>query len=315
VRYATEGLAALADRSSKPDRCPHQIAPEIEARIVELRRSHPGWGPRTILGKPRRELEDVPSRSAIYRCLVRPRLIQPRARRRRRDDYKRWERSRSVELWQLDVLGDVFLSNGSGVSVVTGIDDHSRFCVIAKVVARATARPVCDALLEALNTYGIPEQILTDNGKVFTGRLGRKPATTIPDAHDVPVDRDVTMILNNGPLGFTLNGKGFPATAPIVVNQEDTLRIRYMNEGLQVHPMHLAWRSSEGHRQGRPHPADAALGGHRSRRTRTAHRRSGQSNGARHMGVALPHPQSRRERKRHVRDGHRDAGAIVGLDG
>jgi transposase-like protein len=41
VRYANHGLAALADRSSKPDRCPHQIAPEVEARIVELRRSHP----------------------------------------------------------------------------------------------------------------------------------------------------------------------------------------------------------------------------------------------------------------------------------
>jgi transposase-like protein len=71
VRYANHGLAALADRSSKPDRCPHQIAPEVEARIVELRRSHPGWGPRTILNKLRRELEVVPSRSAIYRCLVR----------------------------------------------------------------------------------------------------------------------------------------------------------------------------------------------------------------------------------------------------
>ena len=44
VRYANEGLAALADKSSKPDRCPHQTPPEIEARIVELRRSHPGWG-------------------------------------------------------------------------------------------------------------------------------------------------------------------------------------------------------------------------------------------------------------------------------
>ena len=43
LRYATEGLAALADKSSKPDRCPHQMAPEIEARIVELCRSHPGW--------------------------------------------------------------------------------------------------------------------------------------------------------------------------------------------------------------------------------------------------------------------------------
>jgi len=87
VRYATDGLAALADKSSKPDRCPHQTPPEIEARIVELRRSHPGWGPRTILSKLRRELEVPPSRAAIYRCLVRHRLIQPKPRRRRRHDY------------------------------------------------------------------------------------------------------------------------------------------------------------------------------------------------------------------------------------
>jgi hypothetical protein len=41
VRYATQGLGALADKSPKPDRCPHQIAPEIEAQIVSLRQ----WGP------------------------------------------------------------------------------------------------------------------------------------------------------------------------------------------------------------------------------------------------------------------------------
>jgi transposase len=162
VRYANEGLGALADKSSRPDRCPHQMAPEVEAHIVELRRSHPGWGPRTILNRLRRDLEQPPSRATIYRCLVRQRLIQPKPRRRRRDDYKRWERSRSMELWQLDVLGHVKLATGMRVSVVTGIDDHSRFCVLAQVVPRATARPVCDALLQALNTHGIPEQILTD---------------------------------------------------------------------------------------------------------------------------------------------------------
>ena len=47
------------------------------------------------------------------------------------------------------------------------------------------------------------------------------------------------MVLNDGPLGYTLNGKGFPATAPIVAKQGDRIRIRYMNEGLQIHPMHL----------------------------------------------------------------------------
>ena len=72
----------------------------------------------------------------------------------------------------MDVVGGVHLRGGAEVKVVTGIDDNSRFVVSAKVVARATARPVCDALLGALQRHGVPEQILTDNGKVFTGRFG-----------------------------------------------------------------------------------------------------------------------------------------------
>ena len=181
VRYANDGLGALADRSSRPDRCPHQIAADVEARIVTLRRAHPGWGPRTLLNKLRRELDEPPSRSAIYRALVRHGLIEPRKRRRRREDYRRWERSRAMELWQMDVVGEIFLADGTKLSAVTGIDDHSRFCVCATLVVRATAKPVCDALVEALRRHGVPEQILTDNGKVFTGKLAPKPATVLFD--------------------------------------------------------------------------------------------------------------------------------------
>ena len=219
VRYASDGLAALADKSSRPDRCPHQMAPEIEARIVEPRRSHPGWGPRTILNKLRRELEAPPSRAAIYRCLVRHRLIQPKPRRRRRNDYKRWERSRSMELWQLDVMASVFLASGIGVSVVTGIDDHSRFCVIAKVVARATARPVCNALMEALHTHGVPEQILTDNGRVFTGRLGKRPANVLFDR----------ICLNNG-IRHLLTAPYSPTTTGKIERLHKTMRKEFFSD-------------------------------------------------------------------------------------
>ena len=48
------------------------------------------------------------------------------------------------------------------------------------------------------------------------------------------------MVVNDaGTIGLSLNGKSFPATAPIVVNQGDWIRVTYFNEGMQVHPMHL----------------------------------------------------------------------------
>jgi FtsP/CotA-like multicopper oxidase with cupredoxin domain len=53
------------------------------------------------------------------------------------------------------------------------------------------------------------------------------------------VDVDYVMILNDGFHGFTLNGKGFPATEPIVARLGQKVRIRFMNEGMMIHPMHL----------------------------------------------------------------------------
>jgi FtsP/CotA-like multicopper oxidase with cupredoxin domain len=53
------------------------------------------------------------------------------------------------------------------------------------------------------------------------------------------VDVDYVMVLNDGAHGYTLNGKSFPATEPIVAKLGQKVRIRYMNEGMMIHPMHL----------------------------------------------------------------------------
>lgn len=51
-------------------------------------------------------------------------------------------------------------------------------------------------------------------------------------------DSDYTLILNDSGVGFTLNGKSFPYTQPIVAKVGERIRIRYMNEGVMIHPMH-----------------------------------------------------------------------------
>lgn len=55
-----------------------------------------------------------------------------------------------------------------------------------------------------------------------------------------PVSQELPMVLNDaGVIGFSLNGKSFPATAPIVAKAGETVEIHYLNEGAQIHPMHL----------------------------------------------------------------------------
>jgi hypothetical protein len=61
-----------------------------------------------------------------------------------------------------DVTASAFLTHGAEVKIVTGIDDHSRFCVLATAVMRATARPVCLAFVASMRVYGVPEEVLTD---------------------------------------------------------------------------------------------------------------------------------------------------------
>jgi transposase InsO family protein len=143
-RYEAEGLGGLMDRSRRPA---HELG---RAGVVP-----------------------VPSRMSVYRVLVRHGLIDPQPRKRPKDSHVRWERDAPMALWQMDLAGGVFLAGGTEAKLVTGIDDHSRFCVICQVVPRATGRAVCLAFAAALRRHGVPGEVLTDNGKQFTDRSGK----------------------------------------------------------------------------------------------------------------------------------------------
>ena len=68
-------------------------------------------------------------------------------------------------------------------------------------------------------------------GRTISGKV-------IPEEIDIVAE--IPMVLNDaGNIGLTINGKGWPATAPIVVDEGDWFVVHYYNEGLQIHPMHL----------------------------------------------------------------------------
>jgi transposase InsO family protein len=178
-RYRQEGLGGLTDRSKQPRSCPHQLPADVQVLVCELRREHPRWGPvRLVFELDKAGVQPVASRMSVYRTLVRHGLVMRGARRRRREDFVRWEREEPMALWQIDIVEGVMLVDARTgelreAKVVTGVDDHSRYCVIASVVERATGRAVCLAFAAALRAYGAPGEVLSDNGKQFTDRFGR----------------------------------------------------------------------------------------------------------------------------------------------
>jgi FtsP/CotA-like multicopper oxidase with cupredoxin domain len=92
-----------------------------------------------------------------------------------------------------------------------------------------TARPVGSHMYHSHN----------GDEQITRGLLGAFIVEPRDRAGAAQVASDVVLIVNDGPLGYTINGKSFPATQPITLKRGQRLRIRYMNEGQIIHPMHL----------------------------------------------------------------------------
>jgi hypothetical protein len=86
-----------------------------------------------------------------------------------------------MELWQMDTVGGFLMADGTTAKALTGVDDHSRFCVSAKLMPKERTQAVCDGLSAAMQAHGVPQQILTDNGRVFTGRYFAPPVEVLFD--------------------------------------------------------------------------------------------------------------------------------------
>lgn len=98
-RFEASGAEGLLDRSRRPKTLPTRVAATNEALICELRRAYPRWGPRRIAHElDMRGVVPVPSRSTVYRVLVRNGLVQRQEQRHRRT-YKRWQRDAPMQLW------------------------------------------------------------------------------------------------------------------------------------------------------------------------------------------------------------------------
>jgi transposase InsO family protein len=169
ARYRAEGIAGLEPRSRRPARSPGRIEAELEATICRLRKDHPRWGARRIRAELRRAGLEPPAASTIHRALKRNHLVAPQPPRRRKAR-KRFEREVANDLWQIDGT-QLKLSGGERVWVVDVLDDHTRFLLAAFACEALDGKAAWACFVAAGAAYGLPRQLLSDNGSYFTGRL------------------------------------------------------------------------------------------------------------------------------------------------
>lgn len=178
-RFRAEGVEGFFPRSRRPSRSPAAVAAAVEDAIVLARKelddagldigaTSIGWW---LLDHPDRWRESaadaaVPSRATINRVLERRGLLARHPRRRPRRAMHRFTRSARNALWQMDGY-EVALANGQRVVVIEIIDDHSRLSLVSHVAASENGADAWAAFTTAVDRYGLPRQLLTDNKPAF----------------------------------------------------------------------------------------------------------------------------------------------------
>jgi transposase InsO family protein len=168
-RYLAAGMEGLEDRSRRPRVSPAQIDAALEAEICGMRRAHPRWGARRIHAELVRAGRSAPAVSTIHQALRRNHLVAAQPPRKPKA-LLRFERDVANDLWQIDAT-EVRLADQHKAYVLDVIDDHSRYLLAAIAADAPTGKAAWDCFEDAASRYGLPRQVLSDNGLCFTGRL------------------------------------------------------------------------------------------------------------------------------------------------
>jgi putative transposase len=170
-RYVRGGVDGLKDQSRAPRRCPHKTSEEIAGLLLEARRKHPRWGPRTLLLYLAKRHQGIswPAPSTVGEILKRGGLVTARRRRRRMSPPGKpkvaMERPNAV--WSADYKGQFRMGDRRTCYPLTVKDGYSRYllgCQGLRSTATSEARLQFRRLFQE---FGLPCRLLTDNGSPF----------------------------------------------------------------------------------------------------------------------------------------------------
>ena len=167
--FAQGGMAALKPLPPGPQNptCHITVAHQ---RLVGTLRTLLGWcGQRLSAELERRGICTI-SHTSVYRIFRRyhmkvrtyhPKGIRPGI------DYQRWERSQANDLWHVDFKEPIEVA-GIKLYLFVIEDDYSRYVLDVHVGFDGTADTAIARVQQAIQRYGAPRPLMSDNGRAFT---------------------------------------------------------------------------------------------------------------------------------------------------
>ena len=171
-RYKNGGEAGLVPRQgrgSHPQRPPHVL----RQKIAEVKRQNPSFGVKRISQWLRRVLFLPASPETVRRTLHRQGLMPKTKKKTPRNPPKPrfFERSTPNQMWQSDIF--TFRLGGKNAYLIGFVDDYSRYVVGLDLFRSQTAEHVLEVYRTAVSEYGVPKEMLTDQGRQYANWRGK----------------------------------------------------------------------------------------------------------------------------------------------
>jgi len=168
--YRLYGEQGLEPGSTKPSGS--KLPASVQKSIVDLKKENPASGARRISDILKRFFLVGASPSTVQRTLNEQGLTNPAKRKRKKNPAKPrfFERAKPNQMWQSDIL--TFRLAGKNAYLIGYLDDYSRYITGLGFYRSQTAEHVIETYRQAVGEYGVPKEMLTDNGRQYTNWRG-----------------------------------------------------------------------------------------------------------------------------------------------
>ena len=170
--YREQGESGLERPKSNSNKARKELDHSVRSKIIELKKDDPQRGVRRISDIMRRFFLLQASPETIRKTLHEEKLIDPPPKKRRKNIQKprRFERTTPNQMWQTDIC--CFRLAGKNAYLLGYIDDYSRYIVGMEIYRSQTASHLLEVFRRSAAEYGVPKEMLTDNGRQYTNWRG-----------------------------------------------------------------------------------------------------------------------------------------------